>query len=47
VIQDPESYARDFMEIAFATYITSFKKAFKLGKQLAKELEDGKAESGS
>tara|TARA_Y100001938_G_C7860621_1_gene315387 strand:- start:216 stop:410 length:195 start_codon:yes stop_codon:yes gene_type:complete len=42
VIQDPEAYARDFMEIAFATYIRSFKEAFNEGKKLAEELERGK-----
>ena len=42
MIQDPEAYARDFMEIAFATYIRSFKEAFNEGKKLAEELERGK-----
>ena len=42
MIQDPQAYARDFMEIAFATYIRSFKEAFNEGKKLAQELERGK-----
>ncbi len=42
ILKDPEEYAKEFVEIAFAKYVPAFKKAFKLGKKLAQELEDGK-----
>lgn len=39
VIEDPVAYAKDFVEIALAKYVKEFKKAFKSGEDLAKELE--------
>ena len=42
ILKDPEGYAKDFVEIAFAKHIKIFKQAFEMGQKLAKELEDGK-----
>ena len=39
VIEDPTQYARDYVEIALAKYVKEFKKAFRSGQDLAKELE--------
>ena len=42
IIKDPEEYAKEYVEIAFAKYLRLFKKSFLLGKKLAENLEDGK-----
>ena len=38
IINDPEQYAKDFIEVSFAKFIPRYIKSYKLGKEFGKEL---------
>ena len=40
IINDPEQYAKDFIEVSFAKFIPRYIKSYKLGKQFGKSLND-------
>ena len=38
IIQNPEQYAKDFIEVSFAKFIPRYIKSYKLGKEFGKKL---------
>ena len=38
IIESPEEYAKDFIEVSFAKFIPRYIKSYKLGKEFGKEL---------
>ena len=40
IINDPEQYAKDFIEVTFAKHIPNYIKGYKLGKGFGKKLND-------
>ena len=38
IINDPEQYAKDFIEVSFAKFIPRYIKSYKLGKEFGKKL---------
>ena len=40
IIESPEEYAKDFIEVSFAKFIPRYIKAYKLGKDFGKKLND-------
>ena len=40
IIQNPEQYAKDFIEVSFAKFIPRYIKSYKLGKGFGKKLND-------
>ena len=40
IINDPEQYAKDFIEVSFAKFIPRYIKSYKLGKGCGKKLND-------
>ena len=46
IINDPEQYAKDFIEVSFAKFIPRYIKSYKLGKQFGKKLNENKNEKG-
>ena len=40
IIKNPSQYARDFIEVSFAKFIPKYIKAYKLGKDFGKKLND-------
>ena len=46
IIDDPEQYAKDFIEISFAKFIPRYIKSYKLGKEFGKKLNENNNEKG-
>ena len=42
IINDPEQYAKDFIEVSFAKFIPRYIKSYKLGKEFGKKLNGNK-----
>ena len=40
IIEDPTQYAKDFIEVSFAKFIPRYIKAYKLGKDFGKKIND-------
>ena len=40
IIQNPEQYAKDFIEVSFAKFIPRYIKSYKLGKEFGRKLND-------
>ena len=40
IIENPEQYAKDFIEVSFAKFIPRYIKSYKLGKDFGKKLND-------
>ena len=38
IINDPEQYAKDFIEVSFSKFIPRYIKSYKLGKEFGKKL---------
>ena len=46
IIDDPEQYAKDFIEVSFAKFIPRYIKSYKLGKKFGKKLNENNNEKG-
>ena len=46
IINDPEQYAKDFIEVSFAKFIPRYIKSYKLGKKFGKKLNENNNEKG-
>ena len=43
IIESPEEYAKDFIEVSFAKFIPRYIKSYKLGKKFGKKLNGNKS----